>query len=131
MPEEFKTRTESKLNDTDSIKTFIDRKLKITKNNLDVIRKNDMVDCYFAFCKENSQRMKPKSTLSARLSQASIVISPTRLGNYDVNRYIKFTNDDEEDNDEIDSQDLPDIPTLSLSKINDSPGLPYDKDIVY
>ena len=79
MPEEFKTRTESILSSTDSIKTFIDRKLKITKNKTDVIKKCDIVDCYFSFCKGNGQRMQPTSTLTARLIQAGIIISPTRL----------------------------------------------------
>ena len=36
MTEEFKKRTEGLLNNSDSIKTFIERKIKITKNQKDV-----------------------------------------------------------------------------------------------
>ena len=44
MTEEFKKRTEGLLNNSDSIKTFIERKIKITKNQKDVIKKKDIVD---------------------------------------------------------------------------------------
>ena len=50
MTEEFKRRTEGILNNSDSIKTFIERKIKITKNQKDVIKKKDIADYYFLFC---------------------------------------------------------------------------------
>ena len=123
MSEEFKDRTQIILNDTDSIKTFIDRKIKITKNNKDVITKKEMVDSYFNFCDGNYQRKQPKTSLYARLEQVGIKKSLTRLHNYDVYRGIQII-DGVEDNGENESQDLLDILTQKSGEI-------YNKDKVY
>ena len=122
MPEEFKLRTQHILNDTDSIKTFIDRKIKITENVKDVIKKKDMVEYYFSFCNENSQRKQPRSSLFNRLNQINIYLSEKKLNNYDVYRGIQFIND--ENNDENDDQDLIDALTPKLGEI-------YDKNKIY
>ena len=122
MSEEFKDRTQIILNDTDSIKTFIDRKIKITKNNKDVITKKEMVDSYFSFCDGNYQRKQPKTSLYARLEQVGIKKSLTRLHNYDVYRGIKII--DDVDDDENDNQDLIDALTPKSGEI-------YNKDKVY
>jgi len=122
MPEEFKLRTQHILNDTDSIKTFIDRKIKITENSRDVIKKKDMVEYYFSFCNENSQRKQPRSSLFNRLNQINIYLSEKKLNNYDVYRGIQFIND--ENNDENDDQDLIDALTPKLGEI-------YDKNKIY
>ena len=122
MSEEFKDRTQIILNDTDSIKTFIDRKIKITKNNKDVITKKEMVDSYFSFCDGNYQRKQPKTSLYARLEQVGIKKSLTRLHNYDVYRGIKII--DDVDDDENDNQDLIDALTPKSGEI-------YNKDKIY
>ena len=122
MSEEFKDRTQIILNDTDSIKTFIDRKIKITKNNKDVITKKEMVDSYFNFCDGNYQRKQPKTSLYARLEQVGIKKSLTRLHNYDVYRGIKII--DDVDDDENDNQDLIDALTPKSGEI-------YNKDKIY
>jgi hypothetical protein len=86
--EDFKKRTEGLLNNFDSIKTFIERKIKITKNQKDVISKKDIVDYYFAFCQNNSQRPQGRSSLFERLNQVGIFLSEKKLNNYDVYLYI-------------------------------------------
>ena len=91
------------------------------------------MDCYFLFFEENSQRKQSKSSLIARLKQVGILysyISPTKAQNIAIYTNLRIINNEETD-DENDSQDLPDISTLSTGGKNDSLGLLYDKDIVY
>jgi len=61
MTEDFKKRTEALLNNSDSIKTFIERKIKVTNNQKDVIYKKDIVDYYFTFCIRNEQRKQVRT----------------------------------------------------------------------
>ena len=94
MTEDFKNRTEAMLNSEDSIKTFIDRKLTITKSNSDIIKKNTLFEAYKSFCNNNSQRCQPRSNLFNRLEQIRLNISV--LHGYDVYRGIKLVTLDDE-----------------------------------
>jgi phage/plasmid-associated DNA primase len=125
MTEEFKARSEDILNNYDSIKTFIETKIERTKNKTDIIKKKDLMDCYFSFCEENSQRKQPKSSLIARLEQVGIFISPSKAQNIAIYTNLRIINNEETD-DENDSQDLPE----SSVKFYDSPGV-YDSDVLY
>lgn len=88
MTEDFKNRTEAMLNSEDSIKTFIDRKLTITKNNSDIIKKNTLFEAYKSFCNNNSQRCQSRSNLFNRLEQ--IKLNTSVLHGYDLYRGIKL-----------------------------------------
>jgi hypothetical protein len=88
MPEEFQARTDTMLNNEDSIKTFTDRKLIITNNKSDIIKKNNLFEAYKAFCNNNSQRCQPRSSLFNRLEHLRLTTSI--LHGYDVYRGIKL-----------------------------------------
>jgi len=89
MPEEFQIRTDTMLNNEDSIKTFTDRKIIITNIKSDIIKKLDIFEAYKNFCNNNSQRCQPRSSLFNRLEHLKIVTSV--LHGYDVFRGIKLT----------------------------------------
>jgi hypothetical protein len=122
MTEDFKKRTEALLNNSDSIKTFIERKIKVTNNQKDVIYKKDIVDYYFTFCVKNEQRKQVRTSLFERLNQVGIFLSEKKLNNYDVYRGIQYI--DDIDDDENDDQDLIDALTPKSGEI-------YDKNKIY
>ena len=122
MTEDFKKRTEALLNNSDSIKTFIERKIKVTNNQKDVIYKKDIVDYYFTFCVKNEQRKQVRTSLFERLNQVGIFLSEKKLNNYDVYRCIQYIVD--VDDDENDDQDLIDALTPKSGEI-------YDKNKIY
>jgi phage/plasmid-associated DNA primase len=104
MSPEFEKRTEDILSSEDSIKTFIDRKLKITNDFNDKITKSELFQFYNNFCSENSQRCQPRSTLFNRLEHMNLKLYT--LNGYDIYRgmiVVDFKND-EEDND-VDHRD--------------------------
>jgi phage/plasmid-associated DNA primase len=110
MPEDFQKRTDTMLNNEDSIKTFTDRKIIITNIKSDIIKKNDIFEAYKNFCNNNSQRCQPRSSLFNRLEHLKITTSV--LHGYDVFRGIKLnTTDDykEIDNGIFDDEDEPKI----------------------
>ena len=63
MTDEFKKRTNEILSGEDSIKTFFDRFLKITKNHKDTHTKLQLFETYRQYCNDNSQRCQPRSSL--------------------------------------------------------------------
>jgi hypothetical protein len=99
----------------------MDGKIKITKNQKDVIKKKDLVESYQLFCSENSQRCQPRSSLFNRLEQVGIDLSDEKLHNYDVYRGIQIINN-EEDNDKEEIKDI-------LGE-HDNPGI-YNSEIIY
>ena len=84
MSPEFEKRTEDILSSEDSIKTFIDRKLKITNDLNDKITKSELFQAYNNFCSENSQRCQPRSTLFNRLEHMNFKLYT--LNGYDIYR---------------------------------------------
>ena len=53
MPEEYKTRFQAILNSTDSIKCYMERKIRITKSDKDRVTKAELFADYQLFCHEN------------------------------------------------------------------------------
>ena len=98
MTTEFKERTNEILSGEDSIKTFFDRMLILTKNPKDTIKKTDLFEPYRQFCNDNSQRCQPRSSFFNRLEQ--IGVSKTVLHGYDVFRCVKLNLEDLEKDDE-------------------------------
>jgi len=94
MTEDFKNRTDKMLNSEDSIKTFLERKLIITKNNADIIKKNTLFEAYKSFCNNNSQRCQPRSNLFNRLEHLGL--NTIILHGYDVYRCLKLVSLDSE-----------------------------------
>lgn len=105
MPEDFQIRTDAMLNNEDSIKTFTDRKISITNNKNDIIKKNDIFESYKTFCNNNSQRCQPRSSLFNRLEHLKITTSI--LHGYDVFRGIRLVKleENELDNGIFDDED--------------------------
>jgi len=96
MSPEFEKRTEEILSNEDSIKTFIDRKLKITNDKNDKITKSELFKVYNTFCNDNSQRCQPRSSLFNRLEHMNITTSV--LDGYDIYRglsVVDIINEDE------------------------------------
>ena len=105
MTEEFKKRTNEILSGEDSIKTFFDRFLKITKNHKDTHTKLQIFETYRQYCNDNSQRCQPRSSLFNRLEQLGIKTRP--LHGYDVYYGIQLELDENEPNrDELTDDDL-------------------------
>jgi len=92
MTEEFQQRTESILANEDSIKTFTDRKIQMTKDKNDYLKKNEVFDAYKTFCNNNSQRCQPRSSLFNRLEHLGFSLSS--LNGYDIYRFAKLSYDD-------------------------------------
>jgi P4 family phage/plasmid primase-like protien len=122
MSEEFKIRTNEMLSSEDSIKTFTDRKMQITNNKSDVVKKNTIFEAYKDFCNDNSQRCQPRSNLFNRLEHLGIKTS--LLHGYDVYRGIKLLTEDpfDQPSPELDKGIVTDYEELynnSLKEIND------------
>ena len=92
MTKEFIDRTDRILSNEDSIKTFIDRKIIVTNDKKDVLKKLAVFEHYKTFCSSNSQRCQPRSSLFNRLEHDNIKLSV--LDGYDVYRGIKINEDD-------------------------------------
>lgn len=91
----FKARTEVLFDQMDSITSFLTSKLIVTGNDKDYIRKADMVRVYQAYCNENSQRCKPRSTLFKRMDD--IQVRSTKLDGYEVYRGVRIKEYDSDD----------------------------------
>jgi phage/plasmid-associated DNA primase len=91
MPKEFKDRSNKVLAGDDSIKSFIERKIKITNNDSDYIRKKAIFEAYKAFCDANSQRCIVRSTFYNRLEHHKI--KTATLHGYDIYRGIIVVSD--------------------------------------
>jgi len=105
MSPEFEKRTEDILSSEDSIKTFIDRKLKITNDLNDKITKSELFQAYNNFCSENSQRCQPRSTLFNRLEHMNLKLYT--LNGYDLYRGLIVVDcKDEVESNDKDAKDL-------------------------
>jgi phage/plasmid-associated DNA primase len=99
MSKEFKERTEIILSNEDSIKTFIDRKLKFTDVHEDYLNKTPLVEAYQNFCHDNSQRCQQRSSLFNRLEHLGR--KTHTLNGYDIFRGIIFVDNDPFENDNL------------------------------
>jgi phage/plasmid-associated DNA primase len=89
MPPSIQERCTKLILQEDSIESFIEKRLKVTNNKKDFIRKGTLFDLYRLFSNANSQRCKPRSTFFNRL--ADLKIMESTLDGYDVFRGITVT----------------------------------------
>lgn len=87
MPNDFQERTTNLLKAEDSIETFITRFITKTNDQKDYIKRSILFETYQNFCKKNSQRCQPRSSLYNRLEHLGFVTKT--LDGYDVFRFIK------------------------------------------
>jgi P4 family phage/plasmid primase-like protien len=101
MPEELQETFKKMVANSDSIASFFKKRVTITGNTKDYIRKSTLFEAYKTFCNGNSQKCKPRSTLFNRLTDMKI--SMHTLNGNDVYRGITIaaepTNDDDDDDD--------------------------------
>ena len=93
VPPEFEERTVQLLRESDSIRTFIERKLEITiskdiTKKFDYVKKAELGREYLAFCTKNGQRSQRRDVLMNRLSQMGII--STEHNGYDSFKGIKI-----------------------------------------
>ena len=84
MPKEFQARTDEMFSLDDSVTSYIGNKLSITNDSKDYIRRGQLFEDYKAYCNDNSQRCKPRSTFFKRMDDLKIQIS--KKDGYDVYR---------------------------------------------
>lgn len=94
MPDSFQQQTMKFMNQEDSIESFFNNRILFTKDNKDSMRKNELFNTYQEYCKENSQRCQPRSTMFNRLNHKKLETS--KLHGYDVYRGIKLVSVDED-----------------------------------
>ena len=92
MPQSFIQRTKKIFSSEDSISTFIERRITVTKSSTDFIKKGDLFETYRKFCDSNSQRCHKRSELFDRLSELKYTTSV--LKGYDVYRCMKVVDVD-------------------------------------
>lgn len=94
MPQSIQDRCTKLIVQEDSIESFLEKRLKVTNNKKDFIRRGALFDLYKLFCNANSQRCKPRSTLFNRLADMKIMSST--LDGYDVFRGIIISEEKED-----------------------------------
>ena len=105
VPQEFQERTNKILSSSDSIKTYIERHITITKNERnDRINKKELFEHYINFCINNSQRCQARTSLFTRLDQLDIPTGP--YNGYDCYKGIKFKDEVEIEEEEEDEGEI-------------------------
>ena len=108
-PKQFEQRTQEILAAGDSIDAFVSRKVEITKDNKQWMRRSELFEKYKEFANKNSQTCKPRSTLFQRIENLNI--TSTVLDGYEIYRGIRIKED-------IDDVELSNMDTNLITSTN-------------
>jgi hypothetical protein len=89
---EFQEKTDEFFRLQDSITSFFEKRLVVTNNLKDYIKRTELFSVYQEYCNNNSQRCRPRSTLWKRLDDLKIINAT--LDGYDIFRGIRVLSDE-------------------------------------